>query len=75
MEEPGSYEPAVAGCAAVVHMASPLIFVKPGQERELLIGPAVRLVEAVLAAVEKTRSVKRVVMTSSIGTSCGLCRL
>ena len=48
-------------------MASPLVFAKPGQERKLLIEPALQLTEAVLGAVNKIRTVTRVVMTSSIG--------
>ena len=68
LEEIGSYEAAIAGCECVVHMASPFTWtVKPGHERDFLIEPALRLTETVLNAVEKVHSVKRVVMTSSIG--------
>ena len=31
LDEPGSYDRAVAGCDCVIHMASPLMFVKAGQ--------------------------------------------
>ena len=33
LDEPGSYDKAVAGCDCVIHMASPLMFVKAGQVR------------------------------------------
>ena len=33
LDEPGSYGRAIAGCDCVVHMASPLMFVKAGQVR------------------------------------------
>ena len=31
LDEPGSYGRAIAGCDCVIHMASPLMFVKAGQ--------------------------------------------
>ena len=31
LDEPGSYDRAIAGCDCVIHMASPLMFVKAGQ--------------------------------------------
>ncbi|KAG2445702.1 hypothetical protein HXX76_000309 [Chlamydomonas incerta] len=63
----GSFDAAVSGCEYVLHTASPFnIKVPPSQSRALLIDPAVKGVENVLAAVERSPSVKRVVLTSSI---------
>eukprot|EP00198_Chlamydomonas_reinhardtii_P013020 XP_001702357.1 heme peroxidase-related protein [Chlamydomonas reinhardtii] len=63
----GSFDGAVSGCEYVLHTASPFSMnVRPSQSRALLIEPAVRGVDNVLAAVERSPSVKRVVLTSSI---------
>jgi nucleoside-diphosphate-sugar epimerase len=63
----GSFDAAVAGCRAVIHVASPVNpRVPPGKGREVLIEPAVKGVENVLGAVERTPSVQVVVMTSSV---------
>ncbi|KAG2451353.1 hypothetical protein HYH02_003957 [Chlamydomonas schloesseri] len=63
----GSFDAAISGCEYVLHTASPFnMKVQLSQSRTLLIGPAVKGVENVLAAVERSPSVKRVVLTSSI---------
>ena len=69
---PGSFDAAVAGCRYVIHVASPVLpRIPPGKGQELLIEPAVRGVENVLAAVAKSLSVEAVVVTSSIGALLG----
>lgn len=63
---PGAFDQAVRGCEVVVHTASPYdVDVKPGQEEEALIRPAVEGTENVLNSVNKTPTVRRVVLTSS----------
>ncbi|MEV0249277.1 NAD-dependent epimerase/dehydratase family protein [Nocardia sp. NPDC050712] len=56
---------AVAGCAAVLHVASPFPATPPADEQDL-IGPAVEGTLRVLRAAAATGSVRRVVLTSSI---------
>ncbi|EFJ42238.1 heme peroxidase-related protein [Volvox carteri f. nagariensis] len=64
---PGSFDEAVEGCDYVIHTASPFtLLVNRRRAVEQLVEPAVRGVENVIAAVNKTKSVRRVVMTSSI---------
>ena len=61
----GSYDRAVAGCAYVMHTASPYeINVKNPQKD--LVDPAVDGTESVLESCLKAGSVKRVIFTSSI---------
>jgi len=64
--EPGSFGPAVAGCEAVIHCASPFFVagVRDGQQQ--LVEPALRGTRHLLDAVEETSTVKRVVVTSSV---------
>ncbi|GLC45512.1 hypothetical protein PLESTF_001109200 [Pleodorina starrii] len=68
--KPGSYDEAVAGCDYVIHTASPFaLLVDPKRVAEELVEPAVRGVENVIAAVNKSETVRRVVMTSSIAAT------
>ncbi|GLC45513.1 hypothetical protein PLESTF_001109100 [Pleodorina starrii] len=68
--KPGSYDEAVAGCDYVIHTASPfLLLVDPKRVAEELVEPAVRGVENVIASVNKSETVRRVVMTSSIAAT------
>ncbi|WIA10241.1 hypothetical protein OEZ85_010441 [Tetradesmus obliquus] len=63
---PGAFDEAVAGCDMVIHTASPYqLDVPKGKEEELMIRPAIFGTENVLAAVNKSPSVKRVVLTAS----------
>lgn len=63
----GSFDAAMAGCAAVMHTASPYALDCPaGKEEEMLIGPALRGTENVLASVTRTPGVTRVLVTSSV---------
>ncbi|MEW5312838.1 MAG: hypothetical protein WDW38_004441 [Sanguina aurantia] len=64
---PGSFDEAMAGCTLAIHTASPYIInVKQRDVRSRLIDPALRGTENVLAAVEKSESITRVVITSSV---------
>lgn len=63
----GSFDAAMAGCAAVMHTASPYAIDCPaGKEEEMLIAPALKGTENVLEAVNRTPSVTRVLVTSSV---------
>jgi nucleoside-diphosphate-sugar epimerase len=64
--EPGSYTPAMAGCELVIHTASPFLLGKVKDPQKQLIQPALEGTKNVLASVEETDSVKRVVLTSSV---------
>ncbi|KXZ48837.1 hypothetical protein GPECTOR_25g422 [Gonium pectorale] len=66
----GSYDEAVAGCDFVIHTASPFALGMSRRDvRRKLIDPAVRGVENVLASVNRTPTVRRVVLTSSIAAT------
>lgn len=68
----GSFDAAMAGCDVVHHVASPFLLpekIKDGQ-REML-EPALQGTRNVLASVNKTPSVKRVVFTSTVGAIFG----
>jgi nucleoside-diphosphate-sugar epimerase len=72
LNDPGSFDQAIDGCTHVFHVASPFIMsVKPTEAEEKLVKPAVNGVANVLQAAKNTKSVKRVVMTSSIVAMCG----
>ncbi|WP_035052576.1 NAD-dependent epimerase/dehydratase family protein [Andreprevotia chitinilytica] len=62
----GSFDRAMAGCSVVIHTASPYFLEKPKNVDKELIQPALHGTLNVLASVNKTESVKRVVLTSSI---------
>jgi nucleoside-diphosphate-sugar epimerase len=62
----GSFDDAVNGCEIVIHAASPYLFEKPENPEQELILPAIEGTRNVLDAVNKTSSVKRVVVTSSV---------
>ena len=61
---PGSYAEAMKDCELVFHLASPFILDVKNPQRDL-IDPALLGTANVLDAVNKTPSVKRVVLTSS----------
>jgi nucleoside-diphosphate-sugar epimerase len=70
--QPGSFDEAAAGCEIVYHVASPFKFpehIEDG-EREM-VRPAVEGVRNVLASVDATPTVKRVVLTSTVGAIYG----
>jgi len=63
----GAFDRAMAGCAAVLHTASPYAIDCPaGKEDEMLIRPALKGTENVLGSVNRTPSVTRVLVTSSV---------
>lgn len=64
--EPGSFDEAVAGCELVMHTASPFLLSGYTDAQEALIRPALEGTRNVLDAVNRTESVKRVVLTSSV---------
>jgi len=69
--EPGSYTDAMAGCELVIHTASPFLLGTLRDPQEQLVRPALEGTRNVLASVEATPSVKRVVLTSSVVAICG----
>ncbi|KAI8471770.1 MAG: heme peroxidase-related protein [Monoraphidium minutum] len=63
----GAYDEALSGCSAVMHTASPYFLdCPPGKEEEMLIGPAIKGTENVLASVNRAQGITRVLVTSSI---------
>lgn len=68
--KPGSYDKAMDGCELVYHTASPF-FNKVKDPQRDLIDPALKGTQNVLESVNKTASVKRVVLTSSCAAIYG----
>jgi nucleoside-diphosphate-sugar epimerase len=66
----GSYADAMTGCELVFHTASPFISYANDPQKEL-VEPAVLGTQNVLEQVNKTESVKRVVLTSSCASIYG----
>ncbi len=62
----GSFDAAMAGCATVIHTASPYFLDKPKAPQTQLIGPAREGTLNVLESVNRTLDVTRVVLTSSV---------
>jgi len=62
----GSFDGPMAGCSIVIHTASPYFLEKPKDPEAQLMRPALNGTLNVLASVNKTETVKRVVLTSSI---------
>lgn len=62
----GSFDDPMQGCELVIHTASPFFFTGIKNPEEELIKPAKEGTKNVLAAANKTPSVKRVVLTSSV---------
>ena len=62
--DPGSYAEAMQGCSVVFHTASPFVINVADAQRDL-IDPAVKGTRNVLEEVNRTESVRRVVLTSS----------
>jgi len=68
----GAFDAAMAGCRYVFHVASP--FLLPEQIRDPrrdLLDPALEGTRNILAAVERTPEVERVVLTSTVGAIFG----
>jgi len=66
----GSYQEAMAGCEVVIHTASPFTLNIKDPQKDL-VTPAVEGTRNVLETVNKTASVKRVVLTSSCAAIYG----
>lgn len=67
----GSFDAAMAGCAVVMHTASPFVLEGFSDAHEALVRPAVEGTRNVLDAVNRTESVQRVVLTSSVASVFG----
>jgi len=67
----GSFDEAMQGCEVVMHTASPFLVRGFKDPEQALIKPAVEGTRNVLAAVNRTESVKRVVLTSSVAAVFG----
>ncbi len=66
----GSYDEAMAGCELVFHTASPFKTKVKNPQRDL-IDPALKGTQNVLESVNRTDTVKRVVLTSSVAAIIG----
>ena len=62
----GSFDEAMAGCELVMHTASPFLLQGVTDAAEALVRPALEGTRNVLDSVNRTESVKRVVLTSSV---------
>lgn len=62
----GSFHEAMQGCGTVMHTASPFIVQGIKNPQEQLIRPALQGTQNVLQSAQKTSSVQRVVLTSSV---------
>ncbi len=69
--DPGSFDEAMAGCELVMHTASPFLLSGYTDAEEALVRPALLGTRNVLDAVNRTPSVKRVVLTSSVAAIYG----
>jgi len=69
--ENGSFDEPMNGCELVIHTASPFILTGIKNPEEELIRPAKEGTRNVLESVNKTPSVKRVVLTSSVAAIYG----
>ena len=69
----GSFDEAMAGCEVVMHTASPFVVRGFSSAQEALIRPAVEGTRNVLESANRTETVKRVVLTSSVAAVYGDC--
>ncbi|MEO1335926.1 MAG: NAD-dependent epimerase/dehydratase family protein [Myxococcota bacterium] len=70
---PGSFDAALKDCAYVVHTASPVLMTARDPERDI-VQPAIQGTRNILESVVKARTVRRVVVTSSIAAVYNLRR-
>ena len=68
---PGAFDEAMQGCEVVLHTASPFVLEGFSDAEAALVRPAVEGTRHVLEAANRTPSVKRVVVTSSIASVFG----
>ena len=64
----GSFDAAMADCSVVIHAASPYFLDKPKDVDRQLIKPAMDGTLNVLASANRSKTIKRVVVTSSVVT-------
>ena len=69
--EQGSFEEGMQGCKWVIHTASPFITGRVKDAQRQLVDPALEGTRNVLESVNKTPSVERVVLTSSVAAVAG----
>ena len=69
--EPGAFDQAMQGCELVLHTASPFLLKGDKDPQAAFIQPALEGTRNVLTAVDRTRTVKRVVLTSSVAAIVG----
>lgn len=67
----GSFTEAMQGCALAIHTASPFLLGRIRDPEEQFVRPALEGTRNVLASVNRTDSVKRVVLTSSVAAVYG----
>lgn len=67
----GSFDAAMQGCQVVMHTASPFVLDGFTDAHEALVRPAVEGTRHVLMAANRTASVRRVVLTSSVAAIYG----
>ncbi len=67
----GAFDEAMADCELVIHTASPFIISGFTDAHEALVRPALEGTRNVFASIERTPSVKRVVLTSSVVATYG----
>ncbi len=67
----GAFDESMKGCEIVIHTASPFVVTNYKDAVKDIIEPAVIGTENVLNSVNRTESVKRVVLTSSIASTYG----
>jgi len=67
----GAFDEAMVGCELVIHTASPFVITGFTDAYETLVRPALEGTRNVLGSVERTETVKRVVLTSSVAATYG----
>lgn len=69
--EEGSFDKAAAGCDTIFHLASPFVPFKVKDPQRELVEPAVAGTKNVLHTADRTASIERVVLTSSVASIMG----
>ncbi|MFF8970201.1 NAD-dependent epimerase/dehydratase family protein [Streptomyces sp. NPDC014995] len=68
----GSFDEAMQGCSVVFHVASPFLMPEKIRDgRRDVVEPALRGTRNVLAGIDRTESVERLVLTSTVGAVFG----
>lgn len=72
LTRPGAFDDAMAGCRFVFHVASPFLVLEQIRDaRREVLEPAVRGTRNVIDSVNRTPSVERLVLTSTVGAIFG----